>query len=353
MADNFTIHEFDVSTSDENLWEQFIDLQIDINRLENPRDPDPPREHLRKSLEQLPQNPMFKLNVLYALQSESGRMVGLSILGLPKEGSPNYESGKHMAITKVFMAPEARRQGLGYALLREVVYRIQAFGGITLLQGDSNTPEGNAFADALGADAALLTRENRLYAEDINWELVNEWEQEGPLRAQGVTIETIHGLPADDIIDEFSQLYSEVYNQQPFGEIEGLDGEFTAEKLRENHALGVERGTERVFMITREPDGVISGVTEIVRNPKTAHRVSQGMTGVSEQFRGRGLGKWLKAEMLLFIREHYPEFEFVTTTNANENAPMMSINDRLGFKLYKQVTLYKIPVEKLKQQLMS
>ena len=55
-----------------------------------------------------------------------------------------------------------------------------------------------------------------------------------------------------------------------------------------------------------ESDGKISGITEIGFNPKTPYRLGQGTTGVQEQYRGRGLGKWLKADMLMLIRGKYP-----------------------------------------------
>jgi len=41
--------------------------------------------------------------------------------------------------------------------------------------------------------------------------------------------------------------------------------------------------------------------------------IEQGFTGVRPDARGRGLGKWLKAAMLLHVREIYPGLKTVVT----------------------------------------
>jgi len=70
-------------------------------------------------------------------------------------------------------------------------------------------------------------------------------------------------------------------------------------------------------------------------------------TGVRREFQGRGLGKYLKATMMLDMHNHYPDVEVVDTNNFNRNLPMLSINDRLGFKLFEQYVFHKISVHDL------
>jgi ribosomal protein S18 acetylase RimI-like enzyme len=73
-------------------------------------------------------------------------------------------------------------------------------------------------------------------------------------------------------------------------------------------------------------------LTDIMYNPQEPHRVHQYFTGVLSKYRRRGLAKRLKAEMLLYIRERFPEAEYVTTTTAKENDAMRAINKQLGFE---------------------
>jgi GNAT superfamily N-acetyltransferase len=58
------------------------------------------------------------------------------------------------------------------------------------------------------------------------------------------------------------------------------------------------------------------------------------MTGVFPEYRNKGLGRWLKAEMLDKILIERSQAKFVRTDNADSNAPMMKINNELGFKPY-------------------
>ncbi|MHA2365813.1 MAG: GNAT family N-acetyltransferase, partial [Candidatus Hodarchaeales archaeon] len=77
----------------------------------------------------------------------------------------------------------------------------------------------------------------------------------------------------------------------------------------------------------------------------------QDLTGVKQEYRGRGLGKWLKSALLLRIRNEFPKVNIVTTGNATSNAPMLSINERLGFKKYKESVNAQITTEQLKKYL--
>lgn len=53
----------------------------------------------------------------------------------------------------------------------------------------------------------------------------------------------------------------------------------------------------------------------------------------------------VEATMLLQIRERYESAKYIDTANANVNAPMLYINEQLGFKFYKQNRTYSIRVE--------
>jgi ribosomal protein S18 acetylase RimI-like enzyme len=79
--------------------------------------------------------------------------------------------------------------------------------------------------------------------------------------------------------------------------------------------------------------------------------VRQLFTGVDPATRGRGLGKWIKAAMLLQVRETHPETVYVTTENAGSNDAMLAINHRLGFRLVREATTYQIGLEELRRKL--
>jgi len=99
--------------------------------------------------------------------------------------------------------------------------------------------------------------------------------------------------------------------------------------------------------MTREPDGVISGMTDVNWAPYRRTLIEQQFTGVLPAARGRGIGKWIKAAMLLHVRELYPDAEWVVTGNAHSNAPMLKINRTMGFKAYRTGVEYQMTRDEL------
>jgi len=336
------------SASDED-FEKAIRIQLESFKENNPADPVPPDHLLRKNLEMIASHPIFNVQI-YLAENATGELVGGVFILIAKPESPDYESQKHMGMVLPRVMKEYRRQGIGTQIL-EFSARILKEQGCTLLQGDTNSDEGRAFANRFGAEVAIESRDNRAYVKDIDWEMVEQWAAEGAKNNPDVTIEFFEGLPEEADLEAYSTLYTEVFNQQPFEELEGLETTWTPERMRELHTRMQEMGNMDYVMFTRETKGDLSGMTEMNYHPERSHRISQGLTGVQENYRGRGLGKWLKAKMLLYMRENFPTVEHIATTNAASNEAMLSINERLGFKLYKHTTMFKIQLDELAKHL--
>ncbi len=175
--------------------------------------------------------------------------------------------------------------------------------------------------------------------------MLRTWVEEGPTRASGVTLQEFNILP-DDIAEEYMAVYTETMNQQPLGELD-FEMRETVESRRVQEKRLDDLGLVWSTLISREADGAISGLTELIYNPTTSHKASQNLTGVKQEYRGRGLGKWLKAELLLRFRERYPTIRYISTGNADANAPMLSINQRMGFKRFKTDKTYTFETEDL------
>ena len=186
--------------------------------------------------------------------------------------------------------------------------------------------------------------------EDVDWNLMRSWVDEGPERAPGVTIEEFQNVCPEEIVNEYVEMYTEALNMQPLGESESR-ANIDAESWRKYESRNKETGVTGYAMYTREEDGSISGLTDIYYDPRDGHRINQGLTGVRPKYRGRGLGKWLKAKMILHIRDTYPEVERIVTGNAETNEAMLSINKRMGFKRYRGGDGYKFKTEELAKKL--
>ena len=348
----FIIETFDIPTATEEQWEEMIDLRQIIHHSINPDDPAPSREVQRKNWEQYPDNPFMRANFYSIRSSKTDKLIGLYVYGHVKETNPDYDNQKHIAFADIFLLEEYRRRGYGTEILRDLVQNLQALEHITVVQCDTNIADGEKFAEYFGGTIAIRARTNRLYLNDIDWAMVEDWYAETSeiAASNNVTMEHFEGLIGDDDIEAYAKFYTEVMNQQPLEDLEGAESTYTPDLLRQNEERMAKTGTLHVTKIAREADGTISGMTEFFYNPANPHKIEQGLTGVQENYRGRKLGKWLKAVMLLHLRDTYPDLQFINTTNANSNAPMLAINDKLGFKLYKQNTAYKFQLADLAEK---
>ncbi|MGF1662500.1 MAG: GNAT family N-acetyltransferase [Kineosporiaceae bacterium] len=86
-----------------------------------------------------------------------------------------------------------------------------------------------------------------------------------------------------------------------------------------------------VVVAVHPPTGEIAGFTDIAAWP--GHdRGEQWDTGVVRAHRGHRLGLLLKATMALRLAEREPALRHLHTWNADENAHMLAVNDRLGWR---------------------
>jgi len=130
------------------------------------------------------------------------------------------------------------------------------------------------------------------------------------------------------------------------------DMKVTPDTLRQMEQNLFAAGNRRwTVYLTDRVYGKAAGLTEVFWNPNRAMILNQGFTGVYPTYRGKGLGRWLKAEMLKRLLAEHPEVEFIRTGNANSNAPMLKINTEMGFKPYSVNTIWQVATEQVEKYL--
>ncbi len=264
-----------------------------------------------------------------------------------RKDAPDFEKNKHNSYINIIVAKEYRNQGLGTKLFKIVLEKITDERGCKYAESDSFLTSGKAFCEKMGAQIVNIGAENRLQMKDVDWDLINDWIAKGPQKAPDVTLENYSIAPEEDI-EEFAKLETELEAEMPTLDDTGEKWEdvYTPEKMREYEKKLKESGAIKYVLFTREKDGTISGMTETRYNPKDRpERIAQGLTGIKKEYRGRGMGKWLKAKMIAYVKENYPKVTYVSTGNAEHNAPMMSINNRLGFKAMNEEKSYKFNIK--------
>ena len=258
-----------------------------------------------------------------------------------KPGTPGYEGNKHLFWSDLFVHPDHRRQRIGASWL-PLVLELMDRHGCTVAGFEAEEVSGHAFLKWIGAEAKLTGAENRLKIADVEWPEMKRWIDEGPKRSPQTKLEVYDGPIPEAMLDDFAPQLTSMLKTIPFENLDIGEIHVTPEHIRDWDARFALTGVLQHTVLTREPDGVISAMTDICWDPSRPTIIEQRFTGVRPDARGRGLGKWIKAKMLAHAHELYPMAEWVVTDNAGSNAPMLAINTKMGFKQYRAGTEYQV-----------
>ena len=272
---------------------------------------------------------------------EDGVLLSLFSASTAKPGAPAYESNKHLFWANLYVRPNRRRQRIGASWV-PVMLELMDQHGCTLAGISADEESGHAFLKWLGAAPKLVGAENRLNLADVDWTMAQRWTDEGQRRSPETKLEFYEGRVPEEMWEEFAPQLTSLLKNIPFENLDIGEVLVTPDHLRDWYARMDLGGELQYTALTRKPDGVISAMTDTTWAPYRPTILHQRFTGVQTATRGRGLGKWIKAEMLLRLRKIHPEIQFVVTDNAGSNAPMLGINKKLGFKQYRAETEYQI-----------
>jgi GNAT superfamily N-acetyltransferase len=327
----------DINSAGPDFWNRYHEYRRVRQAESRPDDPLRPDDIEESTLKR--ESP-FDIEYRYKIASD-GRLLSWFSGSTTRPGTPGYDSNKHLFWADLYVRPDHRRQGFGSSWLPLLLELMDAQQCSVLGIGAEDAP-GHAFLKWMGAEPKLSGAENRLKLADVDWKLVERWLTEGPKRSPQTRLEVYDGPVPEAMLADFAPQFSSMLNTMPF---EGLDhGEIvvTPAVMRDWYARAVLRHELLHTILAREPDGVISAITDTSWAPHRPTIIDQRFTGVRPDAQGRGLGKWLKAAMLRHVHQLYPEAQWVATENAGSNAPMLAINKKLGFREYRASTEYQI-----------
>lgn len=232
----------------------------------------------------------------------------------------------------VLVRRDHRRQGLGSRLLRAIC--IEAAGdGRRLLTWSTYgaASPGDAFSHRAGGRVARVNRTSELALSDVDWTMIENWTRAEPARGLGYRLEMVDGVFPERLRTDAATLHH-IMQSAPREALDRgdvlVDADFVAQLDRALAAAGRTRWT--IFM--RDAEGACIGGTEVTFEASDPGTAFQQNTGIDPAHRGLGLAKWVKAAMLSRIRQQQPDATRVRTGNASSNAPMLAINDALGFQ---------------------
>jgi GNAT superfamily N-acetyltransferase len=274
---------------------------------------------------------------LFARTSERHHRCWLAFLDGEPAGVASFElestaENRHVATNDwLAVRPRVRRRGVADALLRVALDQLGAQGRTSLVVYGPDTPLARAYADRLGLESRIVERCSRVRVEDIPDQLIDTWLDEGRTRTDGYRLVRLEGRCPDELLPAYRTATAAMVDAPT----DGLDYTPTPAddaRLRSREAMWHEVGLAVARCLVLAPDGGGAGMSELFVNGHRPVLAHQGDTGVARAHRGRGLGRWLKAENLRWAQELAPGFEVIETWNAQSNPWMLDINVAMGFR---------------------
>ena len=206
----------------------------------------------------------------------------------------------------------------------------------------SRVPAGAAFAERIGAKPGLRMRNSQLDLSAIDRALIDRWASIDPA---GYRIEWIGNETPDHLMDNVVTAVRAI-NTMPREELQMEDWKITPETMREWERMTRARGQEhRVAVVIEESTGASAAFTDVFFDPRVPSVIHQGGTATIPEHRGKGIGKWVKAQMARRLMEEVPQARYIRTDNAGTNAAMLAINVAMGFKPVWESVIWQIPLE--------
>lgn len=255
---------------------------------------------------------------------EHGEVVGLARLHMSGHDSP------HTGLLFVDVHPAYRRRGIGTRLLAEAVRKLLAEGCRSVLAKVPDGTDGARFAHSRGLRAVLRETRSLLDVGSVDGRVLDRLAEE---EHASYRLAAWVGRAPEDLLPSYGAAKRAMRDAAPGTADIGVP-EWDSTLVREHEEVMRRRGREyRVVAALHEPTGDVAGMTEVVISNFTPLRAVQDNTAVLPAHRGHGLGLWMKAEMLRWLRAERQDVLEIVTSIVEDNAYLRQINERLGYKL--------------------
>jgi GNAT superfamily N-acetyltransferase len=247
----------------------------------------------------------------------------------------------HSAQVMVGVHPARRRHGVGTAIVQEMC-RLASADGRHVLNSVVEVPRDEAedhpsihFASSVGFEERLPGNVRHL-AVPVDPALLDELRAvvTNARGASDYRTFTFEAPWPDEYLEDECELLRRMSTDEPSGDADREEEVWTLDRLREQDGLRAARRNSALAAVAlHRPSGRLVAFSELELADDTPHQAWQENTIVDPAHRGHRLGLAVKLANLDFLAEHAPDVRTIRTSNAQENAPMIAVNDMLGFEI--------------------
>ncbi|HEU4849950.1 MAG TPA: GNAT family N-acetyltransferase [Terrimesophilobacter sp.] len=275
-----------------------------------------------------------------------GRIIARAIYQAP------IEEGSRDAWLAIEVLPAFRRRGIGAALY-ERLEAMCAADGRTVQQGyfihkrddgSEQLPSPTGFGSipldnpetgfllARGFRLEQVERMSRLALPLDARELTRLLDTARIAAGQDYRIVRWTGRTPEKWIADIALLHQRMSTDAPAAALEVAEELWDDERVRQlDDRREASPRTLLVAAAEHVPTGSLAGFTELSVPPELERPVEQQDTLVLKEHRGHRLGMLLKLANLQYLAETHAGHPSVTTFNAEENRPMLDVNEAIGF----------------------
>jgi GNAT superfamily N-acetyltransferase len=259
---------------------------------------------------------------------DDGAVVGVLRVDLPQCDNT------HRVDVELLVRPDQRRRGAGSMLLGEACRLARQHGRTTVL-GDVGLPvgqeAGHAFATQAGASCEQ-TDVRRVLHLPADPARLAALDQEARSHSTGYEVVLWRDHVPAVHLDDRARLEQRMSTDAPLGGLDWREESWDGARFRRHEEQQAALG-RIVLSAGAVHDGRLVAFTDlgVLRaRPELAH---QWNTLVLREHRGHRLGLLVKLAGLRALAAQVPEVRRIATWNAEENAPMIAVNEALGFRV--------------------
>jgi GNAT superfamily N-acetyltransferase len=275
---------------------------------------------------------------------DAARMVGAGFMMLPQLDNVRF------AWVSVNVEPERRNQGIGTAMAEHLIAaaraegRTRLMGELNLAFADRESHPYRQFAEKRGFSLAN-TEVRRALALPVSDEQIQTWIDESAPHHTAYRIESFIGSAPDDLVPSLVDTHNQLALDAPTGELEFEAEQMTVEGYRERMVKLEAMGRKLYETVAVSPEGDVVAQSGLGVSTEDEENVFQWGTLVRREHRGHRLGMAVKAANLRALQRDFPDHKRIITTNAETNAPMVAINEAMGFEPIELLAEFQLIVD--------
>ncbi|GAA3731235.1 GNAT family N-acetyltransferase [Streptomyces tremellae] len=234
---------------------------------------------------------------------------------------------------KLVVDPGVRRGGVGARLWTAIRDLLAEEGRTSVSTRVELGGAGEAFVDSLGFVKVLpLTR----YVLRVEPALAATAPLPLP---EGLRFAHWTGAAPEALAGSLAEVHN-VLVDAPGGDPAWRQPHWDARRVREAARLVEARGGLLITVAALDGSDAVVAYTEAVLHAPGDTRAAQGDTAVLPVHRGRGAARAVKRRLLDVLHEQHPGVRELSTSVADDNAPMLAVNASLGYRRERPAGLF-------------